>query len=116
MTLMAASWVWQLKGWMERRKKANADEYSNRVMELLSAAQSSNSLPALEEIRMHLLGVLTSAVRDLDTDALSEETFQSFRAILQIALEVAKERRDALLFMEGRAIARVTGAAAGSSE
>jgi uncharacterized protein len=101
-TLMAASWVWQLKGWMERRKKANADEYSNRVIELMDAAQSSNSVIALEETRMHLLGLLTSAVRDLDGDELSEETFQSFRAILQIALEVAKERRDALLFVEGR--------------
>src|SRR5262249_36753052 len=33
--LMAASWVWQLKGWVERKQKSNADEYSNRVIDLI---------------------------------------------------------------------------------
>jgi hypothetical protein len=40
-------------------------------------------------------------VRDLGADKLSEDSFHSFRAILQIALEVAKERRDALV-LSGR--------------
>jgi hypothetical protein len=39
-----------------------------------------------------LLAILTKAVYDLDGDKLSEESFQSFRAVLQIALDVTKER------------------------
>jgi hypothetical protein len=47
---------------------------------------------------------VTAAVPDLDADKLSEESFQSFRAILHMALEVAKERRDALA-RDGSAVA-----------
>jgi hypothetical protein len=113
--LMAASWFGQLKGWVERQKKDNADEYSNRVMELLTAAQATDSLVTLDAIRSELLSVLTAAVRDLDADKLSEDTFQSFRAILQIALEVAKERRDVLA--PGRvAVPRLIGAGADASD
>ena len=36
------------------------------------------------------------AVRDLDADKLSEESFDSFRSILQIAVDVARDRRGAL--------------------
>jgi hypothetical protein len=57
----------------------------------------------LDGIRKELLAVLTAPVRDLDADKLSEE-FQSFRAILHMALEVAKERRDALA-RDGSAVA-----------
>ena len=108
--LMASSWVWQLKGWVERQKKNNADEYSNRVIDLMTAAQSTASLSTLEGIRTQLLNLLTAAVRDLDADKLSEETFHSFRSVLQIALEVAKERRDVLAHGEGIAVPHLAGA------
>jgi hypothetical protein len=39
------------------------------------------------------LKILTEAVRDLDAAKLSEESFNSFRVILQIGMEVTKERR-----------------------
>ena len=50
-----------------------------------------------------MLGILTAAVGDLDADRLSEESFHSFRAILQIGLEVVRDsppvrRREELLF------------------
>jgi uncharacterized protein len=91
--LMAGSWIWELKRWMQRQQKTNADQYSNRVVALISGVQEVNSLAPLDETWRELLKILTEAVRDLNADKLSEESFNSFRVILQIGMEVTKERR-----------------------
>jgi hypothetical protein len=90
---MAGSWIWELKRWMQRQQKNKADQYSNRVVALISGVQEVDSLAPLDESWRELLKILTEAVHDLDGDKLSEESFNSFRAILQIGLEVTKERR-----------------------
>ncbi len=95
--LMAGSWIWELKRWMQRQQKSHADQYSNRVVALIGSVQEVNSLPPLEDIWRELLNILTEAVRDLDADKLSEESFNSFRAILQIGMEATRERRSMLL-------------------
>ena len=97
--LMAGSWIWELKRWMQRQQKSNADQYSNRVVELIGGVQEVNSLAPLDETWRELLKILTEAVRDLDADKLSEESFNSFRVILQIGMEVTKERRALLSSM-----------------
>jgi TRAP transporter TAXI family solute receptor len=94
--LMAGSWLWELKRWMQRKQKNKADQYSNRVVALISSVQDVNSLPPLDEVWRELLKILTEAVNDLDADKLSEESFNSFRTILQIGMEVTKERRSIL--------------------
>jgi hypothetical protein len=91
--LMAGSWIWELKRWMQRQQKTNADQYSNRVVALIRGVQEVKSVAPLDETWRELLKILTEAVRDLDADKLSEESFNSFRAILQIGMEVTKERR-----------------------
>ena len=91
--LMAGSWIWELKRWMQRQQKNNADQYSNRVVALISGVQEVTSLASVDDTWRELLKILTEAVRDLDADKLSEESFNSFRAILQIGMEVTKERR-----------------------
>ena len=95
--LMAGSWLWELKRWMQRKQKNKADQYSNRVVALISSVQEVNSLPSLDEAWRELLEILTEAVHDLDADKLSEESFNSFRTILQIGMEVTKERRTILM-------------------
>jgi TRAP transporter TAXI family solute receptor len=95
--LMAGSWLWELKRWMQRKQKNKADQYSNRVVALISSVQEVNSLPTLDEVWRELLKILTEAVHDLDADKLSEESFNSFRTILQIGMEVTKERRSILM-------------------
>jgi len=60
---------------------------------LISGVQEVKSLAPLDETWRELLKILTEAVRDLDADKLSEESFNSFRVILQIGMEVTKERR-----------------------
>jgi len=95
--LMAGSWIWELRRWVQRQQKNNADKYSNRVVDLISHVQEIQSLPPLEKIWSELLQILTEAVRDLDADKLSEESFNSFRVILQIGMEATRERRSMLL-------------------
>ena len=95
--LMAGSWIWELKRWMQRQQKTNADLYSNRVVALISGVQEVKSLAPLDETWRELLKILTEAVRDLDADKLSEESFNSFRVILQIGMEATRERRSILM-------------------
>ncbi|MGC2399705.1 MAG: TAXI family TRAP transporter solute-binding subunit [Acidobacteriaceae bacterium] len=99
--LMAGSWIFELKRWMQRQQKNQADVYSNRVVALIGGVQDITSLARLEEIWRELLAILTQAVQDLDSDKLSEESFNSFRAILQIGMEVTKERRALLATQTG---------------
>jgi uncharacterized protein len=91
--IMMGSWIWQLKQWMQRKQKNAGDYYSNRVMALIPVAQHADSVTELENIWNELLTILAEAVRDLDKDKLSEESFHSFRSILQIAMEVTRDRR-----------------------
>jgi uncharacterized protein len=99
--LMAGSWIWELRRWAQRQQKNNADKYSNRVVDLISHVQDIQSIAPLEETWSELLQILTEAVRDLDADKLSEESFNSFRVILQIGMEATRERRSMLLASEG---------------
>jgi TRAP-type uncharacterized transport system substrate-binding protein len=89
--VMVSSWIWELRAWIQAKQKNISDEYSNQVVALINAAREAQSPAALEEIRGRLLGILTAAVSDLDADRLSEESFHSFRAILQIGLEVVRD-------------------------
>ncbi len=82
---------------MQRKQKNKADQYSNRVVALISSVQDVDSLAPLDEAWRELLRILTEAVHDLDADKLSEESFNSFRTILQIGMEVTKERRSILM-------------------
>jgi protein-tyrosine-phosphatase len=63
------------------------------VVALIGGVQEVTSAAPLDETWRELLKILTEAVRDLDADKLSEESFNSFRVILQMGMEVAKERR-----------------------
>jgi TRAP transporter TAXI family solute receptor len=91
--VMAGSWVWELRRWMQKKQKNTADLYSDRAVALMNAAKETNSVQVLEDIWSRLLGVLTEAVQDLDADKLSEESFNSFRSILQVAMDATRDRR-----------------------
>ena len=95
--VMAASWMWEIQRWMGRKQKNTADHYSDRAIALMSVAKETNSMQALEDIWRRLLAILSEAVQDLDADTLSEESFNSFRSILQIAMDVTRDRRAMIL-------------------
>ena len=91
--LMVASWIWQLNRWMQRKQKNAADLYIKRVVALIAEVQKAEAEAPLIEIWRELLATLATAVHDLDTDKMSQESFSSFRSILQVGLEAIKERR-----------------------
>jgi hypothetical protein len=91
--LMAGCWIWELKRWMQSQQKNTADRYSERIVALIMVAQEANSPASLENIWRELLAILSETVQDLDADKLSEESFDSCRSILQIAMEVTSARR-----------------------
>jgi len=88
--------VWQIASDVvqaEQRQKSSADRYSTQVVHLMEQARASTTLNQIEAIRLDLLNILTRAVKELDENLISEESFQSFRAIWQIALDVLREQR-----------------------
>jgi hypothetical protein len=82
--LMVASWIWELNRWMHRQQKDAADQYNNRVMALVAAAQEVETEAPLVDIWHELLATLAKAVHDLDTDKMSQESFNSFRSHLEM--------------------------------
>jgi hypothetical protein len=94
--VMIGSWILELRAWLRSRQKGLSDGYSNRVIVLMDQAIHTLSHEALEQIRVELLSILSTAVSDLDNDKLSGESFHSFRAILQIGLEAVRDRAAAL--------------------
>ena len=62
--LMVGSWIWELKRWMQRQQKNTADQYGNRVIALIAAAQDTKSTADLDHISAQLVTILTEAVRD----------------------------------------------------
>ena len=95
LTIVLLLWSWgiQIKRMLERVQKNAADEYSSKVINLLNEVPKTNDLKQLEAKTEDLLKLLTSAVNDLNKDVISEESFQSFRVIWQIALDTVRERR-----------------------
>jgi uncharacterized protein YicC (UPF0701 family) len=100
---MVASWLWQLNRWMRKQQQNAANLYSNRVVALIGDAQEANSIEPLDAIWDDLLAILAEAVRDLDADKISEESFLSLRSILQIGMDATRERRAILSSSNSRA-------------
>ena len=94
--LMAGSWIWELKRWVQTQQKNTADQYNKRIVALMNSAQEANSLASLDGVWRDLLAILTETVNDLDADKLSEESFHSSRSILQVAMDVTNARRATL--------------------
>lgn len=96
LVVLAGSWLWELKRWIERKQKNYADQYSQRAVGLMNQVKACTTVAELDDYRAQLLAMLTEAVQDLDRDRMSQESFQSFRVVWQIALDVIRERRSAI--------------------
>ncbi len=90
--LLMGSWVWELKKLIEKRQKNNADSYTKQILQVIEAAQHTSSYQQTEALGQQLQALLSEAVSDLDTDRISEESFQSFRVVWQIAMDGVRER------------------------
>ena len=91
--LLVGSWGWELRHWVRGGQKNRADEYSHEVVLLITRTQAARDRMALEGIRTELFALLTKVVRALDVDEITDESFQSFRVVWQIALDLLRERQ-----------------------
>jgi hypothetical protein len=90
--VLTFSWISELKRRMARRRKTEGDRYTGEVIKLLIIGQQSNSLFTIKAVRSQLLVLLTEAVRALDQDEISNESFQNLRGIWQISVDLLRER------------------------
>ena len=100
-TLLVGSWIWELKRWVERSQKNRADHYIHRAVQLMNQAHHCGDTLGLEELRHGLFEILTEAVGALDQDHLSEESFQSFMGVWEIARDMIRERSRSLATDDG---------------
>ncbi len=91
--LLVGSWLWELKKILERRQKNKADIYSKEAIQLMNDSRTCQDYAKVEHYRQRLLQLLTETVSDLDNDQISEESFQSFRVVWQIAMDVVREQQ-----------------------
>jgi uncharacterized protein len=94
--LLGGSWIWELRRWILRNQKNAGDEFNHSLVELIDVAQKAATPAEVESVRRQLMDMLGKVVVALDVDEISEESFQSFRVIWQIALDLVRERRDIL--------------------
>ncbi len=99
---LLVSAAWELKSRLEKNQKNQADKYSERVIkELNNVITGSSNDPEkqkkqLLDARKNLLDIFKESVMALNENRISQESFQSFRVVWQVAME-AIDREDALV-------------------
>lgn len=99
---LLGSGVWELKSRLEKNQKNQADKYSERVIKELNDVMTSSSTDSeklkkqLLDARRNLLDIFKESVIALNENRISQESFQSFRVVWQVAME-AVDREDTLL-------------------
>ena len=88
-------WISELRRSTGVAQKDRANEYNMRIVELMEEIQASGSDQELAPIHAELMSMLTKAVRDLDEDKLSEESFQSFHTVWRVAIDLLRDRKPA---------------------
>ena len=82
-------WISEFRRVWEKVKKRHGDAYNLKASALLEAAYRSES-PA--DIGTELLGIFTAAVKDLEADKLSSQSFHSFHTIWKTAMDAVIAR------------------------
>jgi len=90
--LLLGSWGWELRRWIMRGQKDRADQYNHEVVVLITRIHAATDPAEAEPIRHELFRLLTDVVCALDEERISEESFQSFRVVWQIALDLLREQ------------------------
>jgi len=93
--LLFWSWLWELKAWLERRRKDEADIHIEAVIRLMTAVQENHQQPnaALGELDQ----IFARAAKDLIEEKISQESFRTIS-------EAYKAVRDAIEYKGKRDI------------
>lgn len=100
--VLAASSLWQFRRWLDERQKNRADLYNLKVLALLEQVEQAKTPEELESLRQTLFEMFHKVVTDLDTDRISQASFQSFTFPWDVALSTIRHR-ELLMDREKRA-------------
>ncbi|MFQ3619098.1 MAG: TAXI family TRAP transporter solute-binding subunit [Cyanobacteriota bacterium] len=90
--VLAASSLWQFRRWLDERQKNRADMYNLKVLALLEKVEQAKTPEELESLRQTLFEMFHKVVTDLDTDRISQASFQSFTFPWDVALSTIRHR------------------------
>jgi uncharacterized protein len=84
--LLLGSWLWELKRWMERRRKDIADRYIEQLIDVMNQCQTAAIPPkeALLKIDQLFEGVAAELVKE----SISQESFRTFNEAYKTVREV----------------------------
>ena len=90
--VLIASSIWQLRLRLQQRQKNRADMYNLQILGLVNQVRAAVDLDRLEEIRTQLFEIFDRVIKDLDTDQISLESFQSFTFPWEAAISTIRHR------------------------
>lgn len=93
---MIGSALLALRGRLNASQKNRLDSFNYRLLDIASLAREADSLSQLKILKADLFGVLETVVNALDTDAVTEEGFQSFSLLWETVREIINDREKEL--------------------
>ncbi len=84
--LLLCSWMWELKNWMERRRKDIADNYIEQVIDVMNACQIAAMSP--QDALSKIDGIFQQVAVELVSEGISQESFRTFNEAYKTVREV----------------------------
>jgi hypothetical protein len=100
--LMAGSWLWEMKAWLEQRRKDEADLHMAAIIKLMQAVQDSeyNGEDALNELD----NVFAQAATDLTKEKISQESFrtlsEAYKAVRDVIVHKTLSMKQQFIALE----------------
>ncbi|MFM7423396.1 MAG: TAXI family TRAP transporter solute-binding subunit [Elainella sp.] len=89
--LLFGSWLWELKNWVERRKKDYADRYIKQTLDLMKAATDPDTK------QQNLDQIYRQVAADLVDERISQESFRTFNDAYKTARETIEREKQLTL-------------------
>lgn len=86
-----------LRGRFNSDQKNKSDVYNKVLINISSHARKAQSISELDELSKQLDTILQEVVHALDTDEVTEDGFQSFSFLWEVARQKIKERKETFL-------------------
>jgi TRAP transporter TAXI family solute receptor len=88
--LLLGSWLWELKAWLKRRQKDEADRHIEAAIQLMTDVQNSQRHP--EDALNELDQIFAQAASDLVTERISQESFRTLSEAYKAVRDVIEHK------------------------
>jgi len=86
-------WILEFRRSTNDGRKRFADVYNVKMVALMHEADTSSSVSQLPPVHAELTAMMTAVIEDLGQDKISQESFQSFHTVWQLAMETVARRQ-----------------------